>query len=243
VSLARWWSRKADPDSAVVRAARDHWRRIVAPDERAPLAALRFSVVDTETTGLDPYRAELLSIGTCRIEHGAISLTDSLEISVRPRAPSEHENVLVHGIGHAQQAAGEAQAEALGTWLLAVTPGVLVGYHALFDATVLARAARESLDVRLPVDWLDIALLLPALTAEPASRIQVHPLDYWLEHLDVASTGRHGAAADAYATAQLLLVVLHRAQARGIQDVRGLRRLQQELLTRLANQAGGGTGA
>jgi DNA polymerase III subunit epsilon len=243
VSLARWWSRKADADSAVVRAARDHWRRIVAPDERAPFAALRFSVVDTETTGLDPYRAELLSIGACRIEHGAISLTGSLEISVRPRAPSQPENVLVHGIGHAQQAAGEAQAEALGTWLLAATPGVLVGYHALFDATVLARAARESLDVRLPVDWLDIALLLPALTADPISRTEVHPLDHWLQCLEIATVGRHGAAADAYATAQLLLVVLHRAQARGIRDVRGLRRLQQDLLTRLANQAGGGTGA
>lgn len=241
--FGRWWSRKTAPDSEVVRAARDHWRQIATPDERAPFSALRFSVVDTETTGLDPYQAELLSIGTCPVERGAILLTDSLEIAVRPRAPSGHENVLVHGIGHAQQAAGDSQAESLGSWLIAATPGVLVGYHALFDATVLARAARESLDVRLPLDWLDIALLLPALAADPASRAEVQPLDYWLQRFEIAATGRHGAAADAYATAQLLLLVLHRAQARGIHDVRGLRRLQQDLLSKLANHAGGGTGA
>jgi DNA polymerase III subunit epsilon len=204
------------------------------PDERTPFDSLRFSVVDTETTGLDPYQAELLSIGTCRVERGAIVLANSQEIAVRPRAPSGHENVLVHGIG---------QAEALGTWLIAATPGVLVGYHALFDATVLARAAKASLDVRLPVEWLDIALLLPALAADPGSHKAVHPLDDWLQRLEIAAPGRHGAAADAYATAQLLLVVLQRAQARGIHDVRGLRRLQQDLLSRLANQASGGTGA
>jgi DNA polymerase-3 subunit epsilon len=243
VSFARWWSRKTDPDSAVVRAARAHWRQIAMPDERAPFDSLRFSVVDTETTGLDPYRAELLSIGTCRVERGAIALADSQEIAVRPRAPSGHENVLVHGIGHAQQAAGDGQAEALGTWLNAATPGVLVGYHALFDATVLARAAKASLDVRLPLEWLDIALLLPALTAAPTSHKVVRPLDDWLQRLGIAAPGRHGAAADAYATAQLLLIVLQRAQARGIRDVRGLRRLQQDLLSRLANHASGGTGA
>jgi len=241
VSFARWWSRKTD--SAVVRAARAHWRQIAMPDERAPFDSIGFSVVDTETTGLDPFRAELLSIGTCRVERGAIVLADSQEIAVRPRAPSGHENVLVHGIGHAQQAAGDGQAEALGTWLIAATPCVLVGYHALFDATVLGRAAKASLDVRLPVEWLDIALLLPALMAGPASHKVVRPLDDWLQRLEIAAPGRHGAAADAYATAQLLLVVLQRAQARGIQDVRGLRRLQQDLLSRLTNQASGGTGA
>jgi len=243
VKLGRWWSRKAEPDSAVVRAARDHWRRLAPNDERAPCGSLRFSVVDTETTGLDPYHADLLSIGYCRIEHGAISLADSLEITVRPRAPSEHENVLVHGIGHAEQAAGGAQAEAIGAWLMAATPAVLLGYHALFDATVLARAARESLDVRLPLDWLDIALLLPALAAEPASHTRVHPLDHWLQQLDIATAGRHGAVTDAYATAQLALLVLQRAQARGIHNVHGLRKLQQDMLNRLANQTGSGTGA
>jgi DNA polymerase-3 subunit epsilon len=239
----RWRSRKAGEDAESVRQARDHWRHIAMLDERAPFPELRFSVVDTETTGLDPKRADLLSIGTCRVEHGAIAIADSIEIAVRPAVPSGHDNVLVHGIGHAQQAAGGTKAEALATWLVAATPAVLVGYHALFDATVLARAARESLDIRLPLDWLDVALLLPALATDPAAPIQVHPLDHWLDRLDIAIPGRHGAAADAYATAQLLLVALHRAEARGIHDIRGLRRLQHDMLTKLANSHHGSTGA
>lgn len=235
--FARWRSRKAGEDSESVREARDHWRNMAMPDERAPFGALRFSVVDTETTGLDPHRADLLSIGTCRIEQRAIALSDSVEIPVRPAVPSGHDNVLVHGIGHAQQAAGRTKAEALAVWLVTATPAVLVGYHALFDATVLARAARESLDVRLPLEWLDVALLLPALSMDSAAGTQVHPLDYWMERMDIATPGRHSAAADAFATAQLLLVVLHRAEARGIHDVRGLRRLQHDMLTKLASSA------
>ena len=101
--FARWRSRKAGEDSESVREARDHWRHMAMPDERAPFAELRFSVVDTETTGLDPHRADLLSIGTCRIEQRAIALADSVEIPVRPAVPSGHDNVLVHGIGHAHQ--------------------------------------------------------------------------------------------------------------------------------------------
>lgn len=241
--FGRWWSRKPGEASASIREAQDHWRHLAVPDERAPFAELRFSVVDTETTGLDPKRAELLSIGTCRVERGALTIADSVEISVRPAVLGGHDNVLVHGIGHAQQAAGGTKAEALATWLIAATPALLVGYHALFDATVLARAARESLDVRLPLEWLDVALLLPALATDSAPQAQVHPLDHWLDRLDIAIPGRHSAAADAYATAQLLLVALHRAEARGIHDVRGLRRLQHDMLRKLANSHHGSTGA
>lgn len=239
----RWRSRKSGAGSAAVRAAQDHWHRIAAPDDRAPIAALRFSVVDTETTGLDPHQADLLSIGTCRVAGGVISLADSVEVSVRPQVPSEVDNVLVHGIGHAQQAAGQTKAEALAIWLTAATPAVLVGYHALYDATLLGRAARESLDIRLPLEWLDVALLLPALATEPGALPRVHPLDHWLARFAIAASGRHGAVADAYATAQLLLLVLHRAESRGIRDLRGLRRLQQDMLTQLARQTGGSTGA
>ena len=213
------------------------------PDERAPFAEVRFSVVDTETTGLDPKRADLLSIGTCRVERGAITIADSIEISVRPAVPSGHDNVLLHGIGHAQQAAGGTKAEALATWLMAATPAVLVGYHALFDATVLARVARESLDVRLPLEWLDVGLLLPGLATDSASHTRVQPLDHWLDRLEIAIPGRHSAAADAYGTAQLFLVALRRAEARGIHDVRGLRRLQHDMLRKLANSHQGSTGA
>jgi len=103
--------------------------------------------------------------------------------------------------------------------------------------------ARQSLDVRLPREWLDIALLLAALGMDSTARSQVQPLDHWLEHLAIATPGRHAAAAGAYATAQLLLITLHCAKTRGIHDTRGLRRLPHEVMTKLANSTIGSTGA
>lgn len=241
--FGRWWTRRLREVSKEAELACEHWRAQKAPDECLSFSATRFSVVDTETTGLDPYSADILSIGSCPVEGGAIVLADAFEIAVRPSTPSGHDNVLVHGIGHARQAEGHTRGQALVTWLLAATPAVLVGYHALFDATVLARAARESLDIRMALQWLDVALLLPAVFDEAPGIEQVQPLDFWLTRFAIPGTGRHGAAADAYATAQLLLMVLHRAETRGIRDVRGLRRVQHDMLKKLGIAPIGGTGA
>jgi DNA polymerase-3 subunit epsilon len=239
----RWWPWRTRDDSEIERRAREHCRHSETPDDRGDLTATRFSVVDTETTSIDPRSADVLSIGTCRVEGGAISLTETYEIAVRPSALSDHENVLIHGIGHARQAEGGSRGEALAAWIVSATPAVLVGYHALFDASVIARAARDSLGIRLSFEWLDIALLMPALFDDSRSLPQVQPLDHWLHRFAITNSGRHGAAADAYVTAQLLLMVLHRASTQGIRDVRGLRRLQHDLLKRLTAATASGTGA
>lgn len=227
------WLRRSRSDlpATAVRAL-DHLRGLAWPDERAPIARTRFAIVDTETTSPDPKRAELLSIGTCFVDDDALSMDSAFEIPVRPVKPSGEANILIHGIGQAQQSNGLPVGEAVSEWLLHATPAVLVGFHALFDATVIARHARASIGARLPMQWLDVGLLLPALVSLDAPR--VHPLDYWLDLFGIHCAKRHGASADAFATAQLLLIALDRARTRGIADVRGLRKLQHDMLKRLS---------
>lgn len=234
-----WWRRTARSPAAEL--ARAHWRHLSAPDPRALLEAARFSVVDTETTDLDPARAEILAIGTCRVERCAIDLGGLSEIPVRPSTPSGAVNVLVHGIGQGQQECGLPVDEALSLWLRAAMPGVLVGYHALFDATILARHARGVLGLKLPTDWLDLGLVLPMLF--DAKPVGVRDLDHWLDRFGIRCRHRHGAGADALATAQLLLMALEKARSRGIDQVRGLRLLQHEMLSAIAGTSHGGTGA
>ncbi len=226
------WLRRSRGDlpATAVRAL-DHLRGLAWPDERAPIARTRFAIVDTETTSPDPKRAELLAIGTCFVDDDALRMDSTFEIPVRPVRPSGEANILIHGIGQAQQSNGLPVGDAVSEWLLHATPAVLVGFHALFDATVIARHARASIGARLPMQWLDVGLLLPALATHDAPR--VHPLDHWLDHFGIHCAQRHGASADAFATAQLLLIALDRARARGITDVRGLRKLQHDLLKRL----------
>ncbi len=100
-----------------------------------------------------------------------------------------------------------------------------VGFHALYDATILARHARAALGAKLPLDWLDVGVLLPALHGE--NRPDFGSLDEWLDRCDIRCPVRHSALADAYATAQLFLRVLQMARDRGILDVQSLVALQK----------------
>jgi DNA polymerase-3 subunit epsilon len=225
----RWISVRSQAPAHLADAVRD-WQALPAPDRRVPLAAARFVVVDTETTGLDPYSAGLLSIGACKVESSALVIAPSFDVCLRRETPSGEENILVHGIGRQRQIEGATAADALCEFLRFAGRPVFVGYHALFDATVLKRALRAELGIAFDVDWLDLALLLPALFPDLA--VGPWELDRWLAHFGVASFGRHNALADASATAELLLLALQHAGKRGTKDVRSLYDLQRSELKR-----------
>ena len=230
MSLFSWWRRRSAPADDASAAAAAAWKALPPPDPATPLAEARFVVVDTETSGLDPQRAELLSIGACTVRSMALEVDACLDLRVSPQALTSHDNVLVHGIGHDQQAGGMAVADALAAWLTFCGRPFLVGFHALYDATILARHARPALGVRLPLDWLDVGIVLPELAPPQAERPR--DLDGWLSFAGIGCPARHSAVVDAWATAQLLLWTLDLARSRGITDVRGLMALQSAALSR-----------
>jgi DNA polymerase-3 subunit epsilon len=216
----------AEPLASVVRT----WRDCPPPDEDASPAQTRFVVVDTETTGLDPQRAEPLSIGACSVVSGAIDLSSSCHVGLRPSGSSETGNVLVHRIGHGAQSEGLPVAEAMAQWLAYAGRPVFVGFHARYDATILARAARRALGIDLPMDWLDVGLLLQAALPEVGP---THPdLDFWAGHFGIGTRARHSALEDAYVTATLFLAVLGLAAPAHRRSVRDLRALQRARLDR-----------
>jgi DNA polymerase-3 subunit epsilon len=220
--LARWLRRGLDSEAAL--AARRLWSALPAPSPRAPIDALRFVAVDTETSGLDPARDRLISIGACAIEAGALRVGESFEALLRQDRLSTPENVLIHGIGHGAQAAGAAPDEALFAFLSFARRHVLVGYHTLFDLPVIARAMQGALGIRYRPVSLDLALLLPGLDASGAG----WDLDRWLAHHGLRAFSRHNALADAAATAELFLIALHKARARGLHTLHELQKLQKQ---------------
>jgi DNA polymerase-3 subunit epsilon len=215
---------------AHLREAVRAWQALPQPDLSAPLAATRFVVVDTETSGLDPRTARVLSIGACTVEGAGLRLDRCFECTIRQAAPTDTANILVHGLGREQQGSGTPSADVLAGFLGFAGKPVFVGFHALFDATVLRGPIRAELGLALRGDWLDLAVLLPALFRTPDRRRW--ELDRWLQHLALDNFSRHSAVADAWATAQLLLVALARTPSLRIGDARGLFALQRTELSR-----------
>jgi DNA polymerase-3 subunit epsilon len=165
---------------------------------------VRWVVIDTETSGLDPQRDALLAIGAVVVQSDGIVLNDSFEVVLRSDAPGDTANVVVHGIGRDAQAGGVPPPDALAAFERWRAGAPCVGFHAEFDRAVLRRALRASGIDASESGWLDVAPLAAALLPE-AHRRGVRSLDEWLETLGIRCELRHNAAADALATAELLL--------------------------------------
>ena len=112
------------------------------------------------------------------------------------------------------------------------------GFHVPFDRAVLSRAAQLA-GVTLPERaWLDLAPLAAAL-APPDPKKAPPGLDDWLQRYGIACPVRHNAAADALATAELLMRLRVDARREGARDFAGLVKLARQQRW-LAGQAGGG---
>lgn len=218
--LARLF-RAADELPAELSTRLDAWRALPAARDRAPFAEARFIVVDVETSGLDARRDRLLAIGAVAVERRQLLPGQGFEATLRAPVASARENILVHGITPDAQASGTAPEEALLRFLEYAGREVLVGFNAPFDHAVLDRALREHLGVRLSNPWIDVAQLAPALL--PEARLAGRPLDDWLAMFGLRAQSRHRAVFDAYATAELLLILLARASAQGLTSVSQLR--------------------
>jgi DNA polymerase-3 subunit epsilon len=199
-------------------------------DLRQPLTEMRWCVVDTETGGLDAQRDPLLAIGAVAIEHGRIALDASLEVGLTQAQSTAAANILIHGISGTEQRAGHAPHEAVLNWLEFARGAPRVAFHAAFDQTVLQRAERELLGLSITAPWFDAAVVAPLLFPDAAPHCR--HLDDWLAHFGIAVYTRHGALADAYATAELWLVLLAAAQRDHIitaHQLRGLLRARRWL--------------
>lgn len=186
---------------------------------RTPLAAARWVVIDCETSGLDAARDRLLSVGAVEVRGGAVHLAEFFEARIQQQRPSAHENILIHGIGGDAQLAGLPLAEVVSKLDAYAGDAIPVAFHAPFDAEVLRR---HGFKPRAP--WHDLALLAPALF--PARKAKV--LEDWLAEFGIPAHARHDALGDAFAAAQLLLVLLAEAKRQRIEAVEDLRAVQRD---------------
>ena len=214
----------------------DRWQSLSKPDLRVSVEASRYVVVDVETSGLSPTRDKLISIGAVTVEGGRIALDDSFEIILQQAAPSSQDNILIHGIGGTAQTSGTEPVRALLDFLEFVGNAPLVAFHAAFDETIIRRAIRKHIGVEFKRSWLDLAYLAPALYPELAKRLRT--LDDWTDQFKIGNFARHSALADAYSTAQLLLVLINTSRqfvsAHSFADLTDQERAQRALV--LLNQ-------
>lgn len=200
----------------------DFLRRAAGP----PSDDSRWIVLDVESSGLDPSSDRLLAIAAVAVVHDgdrlAIDLGDSFEVVLRQDdAAVDKDNILVHGIGVGQQRRGVPAAEALAGFERWAGRSPRLGFHVAFDRALIERAARAALGSRSSHRWIDIEPL--AAVTHPG--VPARALDEWMTHFGIVCAQRHQAAADALATAELLLRLWPRLRAEGAVDAAAMARL------------------
>lgn len=167
----------------------------------------RWIVLDVETSGLNPYSDRLLAIAAVALdvspdfEQIAIVIGDSYEAVLKQDLPSSKDNILVHRIGAQAQADGRPPIEVLEEFRAWLGDCPLLAFHSAFDEAMLSRAYALAGLKPLHNEWLDIELLAKITGVNPSLRA----LDDWLGHFGIECAVRHQAAADTFATAELLM--------------------------------------
>lgn len=180
------------------------WRRWFAG---APASdASRWVVVDVETSGLDAANDRLLAIAAVALDlrqgRPRVALADSFEVVLRQsEAPADKANILLHGIGVSAQGEGVDPALALQAFEAFVGQSPLLAFHSAFDEQMIGRAFAQFLGRPLRAAWVDLAAVAAVL--HPQAKAQA--LDEWMTLFDIHCAQRHQAAADTFATAELML--------------------------------------
>lgn len=208
-------------------AALNAYRQLPPVVNSTPLSTVRFIVADVETTGLNPFRDRLISIGAITVTDRTVRLGSSFEVVFRQPRASSGSNILIHGIDGTTQLSGLEPATAMLRFLGYAGKAPLVGFHSDFDRVVINRASKKALGPEPSNIWLDLAFLAPALLTKSGST-PPQGLDGWADKFGIHNHARHNAVADAWATAQLLQIVLTRAMAGGATVLGDLVRIEQD---------------
>jgi DNA polymerase-3 subunit epsilon len=173
-------------------------------------------VIDCETTGLNPRRAELVAVAAIRIRGSRILASEAFRAVVRPdRAPTAA-SIKVHQISAREAAGGEAMHRVLPELLRFIGGRPIVGYYVDFDVAMLDKYVLPYIEAKLPNRRIEVSSLYYALKYRHAPPGTVHDLRFAsiLADLKLPALGQHDAFNDALMTA-MMYVQLADMQRRG----------------------------
>ena len=182
-----------------------------------PVDRVRFVVLDSETTGLDPRKDRLITIGAVAVENGEIVLEDGFEAMLKVQYNTSA--VTVHGVTRDQALQGLDEPEALMRFLAYLRDGVIVGHHIGHDVDTFNAGYERHFGFRMrnrSLDTMDLTLHLERDGAFAGrERIRSFSLDALCTLFDVIPHDRHTAPGDAFITAQIFLRLLRLASKFG----------------------------
>lgn len=182
-----------------------------------PVEAVRFVVLDSETTGLDTRRDRLITIGAIAVIDGDILLDDAFEVMCK--LDYNRASVTVHGITRDETRDALDEPEAISRFLDYLKDGVIVGHHIGHDIQALNVAYERHAGFTLrnqSLDTMDLALHLNDDGAfVNQTMAKGFDLDGLCDMFGIPPHDRHTAGGDAFITAHVFVRLLRAARRVG----------------------------
>ncbi len=163
-------------------------------------------VYDTETTGLNPKKDEILSIGAVKIKDNKILTSQKFELFVKPTKQISIESIKIHYIRNIDLENGFEPNEALEKFLYFIENRTLVGYYLEFDVKMINKYLKPLLGINLPNKQIEVSKIYhdKKRRVNPEGRIDLR-FDTIMDDLNLPIFGKHDAMSDAIMTAMMYI--------------------------------------
>jgi DNA polymerase-3 subunit epsilon len=198
-------------------------------DASTPWREAVFTVLDFETTGLDPSAHEIISFATVTVAEGRVSLADARYELVRPRRMPDAESIRIHGLREADLVDAAPLSEHLDGLLEALNGRAIVAHVAKVERGFLGAALEErGLEVRNPfIDTASLDRELRRLRQQPAAEREPIGLSAMARELGLPVHRPHHADGDALTTAQAFIALATHLDELGPRTVGSLVRISR----------------
>lgn len=190
------------------------------------IQAQRFVVFDTETTGLNPEKDKILSIGAISVQNGEINFSDSIEIFVKSEKTGTPNSIVIHEILHNELSEAYSDIEGLKYFLEFVGNDILVAHHSNFDVAMVSKTLQKHFGIPLLNVHLDTASMYKRLEIKSLTYQEIVgknlSLDTLCQRYQIQNKKRHNAAGDALATAEIFQRLFFKAKRNGVKTVKNL---------------------
>ena len=172
-----------------------------------------FVCFDCETTGLNPLKDDIISIGAVIIKNNTIIASKRFVRFVKPETKLQVEAIKVHHIRECDLEEADNIDTVIEEFLEFIGNRKLVGYYLEFDIAMINKYLKPKLGISLPNKAYEVSAIYHdwKIEAIPQSNIDLR-FNTIMKELDIPPLGKHDAYNDAIMTAMMFLKLKNQAK-------------------------------
>lgn len=162
--------------------------------------------LDCETTGLNPKKDEILSIGAVIIKENKILMRKTLNIFVKPSRDVTEESIKIHHIRTVDLENAIDPKDAILELLDFIGNRSIVGYYIKFDIAMISKYTKKYIGIKLPNHSIEVSSMYYKTRPRNSEYAFVDlKFDTIMKELDIPELGKHDALNDAIMTSMIFL--------------------------------------